>query len=1014
MSTRTLEEAFARFRDERDLAALAEVFDRTAPQLFELARHLARGRDEAEDLVQATFMAALEGAERFEQGRALVPWLLGILANLARRAHQRRGALGGPSAEFPDPRAADPAAHAAEREFRSALEGALGRLPATYREVLASHFGEGHAPEEIARRLGRAPGTVRVQLHRGLKHLRRLLPAGFALGALGLLSSRGLAAVRADVLRAARGGSARLGPALMVGGLLVAKKLALVAVVFLIAASAWWLARAGERAEAPLPLAVTQPTAQRAAPARTELAPIENGARSVQAAGAGGNSERASAEPYGGLTVVLTWWDGTPAAGLPLCFYPWAERQPHQAFQQRVTDAEGRVRVERLHAGAVLVEVERMWMDGRFQLQVERGTEREERITLARNCDLVGRVRDRDGVLVAGAQLWVKQDLLSRGHAAERSQADGSFRVRSVPEGFGLLASADGAGSSETATWDAFETLDPNTRWVELRLRGESAELEGSVRDFGGKALAGARVAVRCANDLDGRTLRHWPDVLVVSDHEGSFRLGGLHRGSADVSVVAANLAPMKERVMLEEGLTTRLAIRLDTGFSVRGTVVAADGRPAHEASIRAEPTVSDVHEACTTTDEDGHYTLEFLPAGPIVLVAAQDEASAQAPRAQKRLTGRVGEQLEWNVVFGSGPSIRGRARDESGRALVGWWVRALPAQGTGAAVSALVATDEHGVFVLPDLAEAPFNVFLYAPEDSSPEMPRAQAELALPGGADIELVVRGELEPSAFLLGRVLDPAGLPARPSHLSARRKDELDSVGDPAWLEGERFRIGPMLSGEYELSISVAGFPDFHREFSLAEGEEHDLGDIALARTGSAKLTLRGPGGAPLGKPMSVFLMNHEGLVSRLSSADGVVYESDPLFPGAYSLRIMAGVAAPDQPLSVEIRPGETTVTDLPLVAARTVFFDFRTPEEVRLPRRARFELRAAKGTLLLELEAQRSRSPGSSHELLGIVCALPFGRFDYSLRSADGWSAAGTIEVQTGTEPVQHVTVSLSR
>ncbi|NOT32440.1 MAG: carboxypeptidase regulatory-like domain-containing protein [Planctomycetes bacterium] len=122
------------------------------------------------------------------------------------------------------------------------------------------------------------------------------------------------------------------------------------------------------------------------------------------------------------------------------------------------------------------------------------------------------------------------------------------------------------------------------------------------MRDFGGKALAGARVAVRCANDLDGRTLRHWPDVLVVSDHEGSFRLGGLHRGSADVSVVAANLAPMKERVMLEEGQATRLAIRLDTGFAVRGTVVAADGRPAHEASIRAEPTVSGVHEAFTTT----------------------------------------------------------------------------------------------------------------------------------------------------------------------------------------------------------------------------------------------------------------------------------------------------------------------------------------------------------------------------------------------------------------------------
>ncbi|NOT32441.1 MAG: carboxypeptidase regulatory-like domain-containing protein [Planctomycetes bacterium] len=261
----------------------------------------------------------------------------------------------------------------------------------------------------------------------------------------------------------------------------MAKKLAFMALALVGALSVWWLAR-GKQEQAPQPttLAEASPAPTLAIQAGRELRSVESEPSRVPTTAKESSTAQERAEPYGTLSVELMWWDGTPAAGLPLCFYPWAERQPHQAFQQRVTDAEGRVRVERLHAGAVLVEVERMWMDGRFQLQVERGTEREERITLARNSDIVGRVRDRDGAHVAGAQLWVKQDLLSRGHAAERSQADGSFRVRSVPEGFGLLASADGAGSSETATWDAFETLDPNTRWVELRLRGESAEPKGA------------------------------------------------------------------------------------------------------------------------------------------------------------------------------------------------------------------------------------------------------------------------------------------------------------------------------------------------------------------------------------------------------------------------------------------------------------------------------------------------------------------------------------------------------
>src|SRR5437867_1231021 len=141
MDPRTLEELFARFRREHDLEALAEVFDRTAPRLLEVARHLSRGRGEAEDLVQATFLAAIESRERFETGRELVPWLLGILSNFAQRTRERRRGVGEPDAQLADPGSHDPAARAAEVEFRAALEGALGRVPATYREVLRGHLG---------------------------------------------------------------------------------------------------------------------------------------------------------------------------------------------------------------------------------------------------------------------------------------------------------------------------------------------------------------------------------------------------------------------------------------------------------------------------------------------------------------------------------------------------------------------------------------------------------------------------------------------------------------------------------------------------------------------------------------------------------------------------------------------------------------------------------------------------------------------------------------------------------
>src|SRR5262245_55687261 len=116
-----LEELFDRYRSAGDLDGLAQVFDRTAEQLLKVARHLSRDEAQAEDLVQATFLAAIEHAERFDASRALVPWLTGILTNKAQLARSLAG-------RSPDPerlaeRASEDPAHDTEiREFMATLE----------------------------------------------------------------------------------------------------------------------------------------------------------------------------------------------------------------------------------------------------------------------------------------------------------------------------------------------------------------------------------------------------------------------------------------------------------------------------------------------------------------------------------------------------------------------------------------------------------------------------------------------------------------------------------------------------------------------------------------------------------------------------------------------------------------------------------------------------------------------------------------------------------------------------
>ncbi|MCY3004060.1 MAG: sigma-70 family RNA polymerase sigma factor [Planctomycetota bacterium] len=200
MNLRDLEANFERFRRAGDVRALGKAFDEAAPRLLAVARHLAANRDEAEDLLQATFLAAIEKRESWYAARPLLPWLLGILANEARRQRTRRVVRAEVEAiEVSDDRG--PEQPARERELAGAVELALERLPEKYAGVVRRHLVDGRGAEEIASEFGLSLGNARVRLHRGLRMLRGAMPPGFA-GIGAILWSRwtGPKAVRKSVV----------------------------------------------------------------------------------------------------------------------------------------------------------------------------------------------------------------------------------------------------------------------------------------------------------------------------------------------------------------------------------------------------------------------------------------------------------------------------------------------------------------------------------------------------------------------------------------------------------------------------------------------------------------------------------------------------------------------------------------------------------------------------------------------------------------------------------------------
>lgn len=188
-----------------DRAALGQVFSRVAPRLRRFGARRGLDPTRCDDALQQTFVTAIELRERFESDRSVVLWLFGLFEVEVRRLHRLEG-------RKPDPermgRAAprDPRHLAEAAELGAFVQRAIGDLPSRYRDVVAMSLDDHLTPAEIALRLSASPSTVRVQLHRGLKILRRGLPAGLASGlTVGVLSAP---RVEAATITAAGGAAA--------------------------------------------------------------------------------------------------------------------------------------------------------------------------------------------------------------------------------------------------------------------------------------------------------------------------------------------------------------------------------------------------------------------------------------------------------------------------------------------------------------------------------------------------------------------------------------------------------------------------------------------------------------------------------------------------------------------------------------------------------------------------------------------------------------------------------------
>jgi RNA polymerase sigma-70 factor (ECF subfamily) len=148
------------------------LYHSSRDDVYAYAAGLLRDRAAAEDVTAAAFERAYRKRSRFDSDRGSPrAWLFGIARNAALDELRRRGRQAELSTD-PVDAASLPDRGDQRSELRLLLDGALGKLEARERELIALKFFAGLSNAEIGRVIGTSASNAGTRLHRTMDKLR--------------------------------------------------------------------------------------------------------------------------------------------------------------------------------------------------------------------------------------------------------------------------------------------------------------------------------------------------------------------------------------------------------------------------------------------------------------------------------------------------------------------------------------------------------------------------------------------------------------------------------------------------------------------------------------------------------------------------------------------------------------------------------------------------------------------------------------------------------------------------
>jgi len=173
------DEELVRSAQSGDRAAFGFLYERYARMVHGVL--LARVPPSAvEDLVQDVFLRAMPRLTSLRDARLFGGWLAAIARNRAMDFFRQSKAGIEPLAVSTDREIEGKGGNRLDKAAAHTILAAIRTLPEAYREPLILRLVEGMTGPEIAERTGLTHGSVRVNLHRGVRQLRQILAGGEA------------------------------------------------------------------------------------------------------------------------------------------------------------------------------------------------------------------------------------------------------------------------------------------------------------------------------------------------------------------------------------------------------------------------------------------------------------------------------------------------------------------------------------------------------------------------------------------------------------------------------------------------------------------------------------------------------------------------------------------------------------------------------------------------------------------------------------------------------------------